>query len=136
MKKIRVLLVDDEQAFITTLAERLEIRGFEASAASCAEDAYVVVRSKKSPDVVVLDLKMPGVDGIDAMVAIKQFDPAIEVIILTGHGSTSDGIGGMKYGAFDYIMKPVDISELIVKIKQAYDKRYRQGKNRRLENDR
>ena len=125
MRKIKVLLVDDERDFVETLAERLEMRGFDTLTATSADEAYVVVRSAKTPDVVVLDLKMPGMDGIDAMVAIKQHEPTMEVIILTGHGSTTDGIGGMKYGAFDYIMKPVDIDELVIKIKQAFEKRYR-----------
>lgn len=117
MSKIKVMIVDDELEFATTLQERLEIRGFEAVVAGCAGEALTLVR-KYRPHVVLLDLKMPDMSGIDVLSEIKEFDPGIEVIILTGHGGADRQIG-MAEGAFDYIMKPVEIKELISKIIQA-----------------
>lgn len=118
MKKIKVMIVDDELEFANTLQERLEIRGFEAVVAGCAGEALTLVRQYR-PNVVLLDLKMPDMSGIDVLTEIKEFDPGIEVIILTGHGGGADKKTGMERGAFDYIMKPVDIKELVSKLHQA-----------------
>lgn len=118
MKKIKVIIVDDELEFANTLRERLEIRGFEAAVAGCAGEAFTLVQ-KTRPDVVLLDLKMPDISGIDALSVLKEFDPGVEVIFLTGHGGGADKKSGMEKGAFDYIMKPVDIKELVTKIHQA-----------------
>lgn len=115
----RILIVDDELDFGTTLAERLELRGYAAKAVSGAQEAMGVLADNWRPDVVLLDLMMPGVDGLATLDLIKQHDPKIQVIILTGHGSTESGILGMQRGLFDYIMKPVDIGELIVRINEA-----------------
>ncbi|RJQ69901.1 MAG: response regulator [Desulfobacteraceae bacterium] len=122
MKKTKVLVIDDEEEFASILAERLELRDFEAQVANSGHDGLSAAITEK-PDVVVLDLKMPDMSGIDVLERLKRADPGIEVIMLTGHGSTASGIDGMRLGAFDYIMKPVDIAELIVKINQAYEKR-------------
>ena len=115
----RILIVDDEVDFGTTLAERLELRGYAAKAVSGAQEAMVVLADNWRPDVVLLDLMMPGVDGLATLDLIKQHDPKIQVIILTGHGSTESGIIGMQRGLFDYLMKPVDIGELIARINEA-----------------
>ena len=115
----RILIVDDELDFGTTLAERLELRGFAAKAVGGAQEAMAVLAADWRPDVVLLDLMMPGVDGLAALDLIKQHDPKIQVIILTGHGSTESGIIGMQRGLFDYLMKPVDIGELIARINEA-----------------
>ncbi|MBU1404456.1 MAG: response regulator [Proteobacteria bacterium] len=115
----RILIVDDEVDFGTTLAERLELRGYAAKAVSGAQEAMGVLADNWRPDVVLLDLMMPGVDGLATLDLIKQHDPKIQVIILTGHGSTESGILGMQRGLFDYIMKPVDIGDLIVRINEA-----------------
>jgi DNA-binding response OmpR family regulator len=115
----RILIVDDELDFGSTLAERLELRGFVAKAVGGAEEAVAALASGWRPDVVLLDLMMPGVDGLATLDLIKQHDPRIEVIILTGHGSTESGIIGMRRGLFDYLMKPVDIGELIARINEA-----------------
>lgn len=117
MKKI--LIVDDELEFGTTLAERLELRGFSARAAGGAEEAMEILASGWRPAVILLDLKMPGVDGLSTLELIKNQDPTIQVIMLTGHGSTESGITGMQRGLFDYLMKPVDIGELVGRIKEA-----------------
>lgn len=119
----RILIVDDEVDFSEALAERLEMRNFEAMTASSAQEAIEKIRAGGTPDVVVLDLKMPGMDGIETLELIKQYDPSIEVILLTGHGSTESGIAGMKRGLFDYLMKPVELKVLVDKINEAATKR-------------
>jgi len=115
----RILIVDDEVEFGSTLAERLELRGFTAKAVGGAGEAVTLLAAGWAPDVVVLDLMMPGVDGLATLDLIKQHDSRIQVIILTGHGSTESGIIGMQRGLFDYLMKPVDIGELIARINEA-----------------
>ncbi len=122
MTPTKVLLVDDEVEFASALSERLRLRNYDAKAIYRAEDALPTVENDK-PDVVLLDLKMPGVDGIEVLKAIKQFDPTIGVIILSGHGDREIADEGIRAGAFDYIMKPMDIEQLIVKIDKAKMKR-------------
>jgi DNA-binding NtrC family response regulator len=121
MSKVKVLIVDDEKEFATTLAERLSIRGFETTACFCTEDALALIHAEIIPDVILLDLKMPHMDGMETLQEIKKYNPAIEVIMLTGHGAGVPlvGIGSEKYGAFDCVMKPADINELTAKINQA-----------------
>ena len=119
MAMIKVLIIDDERDFATTLAERLQLRDFEAQAVGGADEAMALIQSGWHPTVVLLDLKMPGLDGIATLALLKQHDPSMEVILLTGHGSTNAGIEGMRLGLFDYLMKPVDIGELIERISQA-----------------
>ena len=125
MSKIKVLIVDDEKEFANTLGERLQIRGFETTAVYCTEDALALVHAKNIPDVILLDLKMPRMDGMETLSEIKAYDETIQVIMLTGHGAgiPLTGIDRGKHGAFDCMMKPVDINELITKIKQAAAKR-------------
>ncbi len=124
MTEVKVLIVDDEKEFASTLAERLILRGFAASAVHCAEDALALIHAGDIPEVILLDLKMPLMDGMEALAAIKEYDPAIEVIILTGHGSGGAvGVDAKKGAAFDCIMKPVDIKELTQKINLAAAKR-------------
>jgi DNA-binding response OmpR family regulator len=118
MKKIKVMIVDDELDFATTLQERLEIRNFEVVVAVCAGAALTLVRNYK-PQVVLLDLKMPDMSGLDVLSEIKAFDSSIEVILLTGHGGEVEKQKGMERGAFDYILKPVEFKELMTKINQA-----------------
>jgi DNA-binding NtrC family response regulator len=128
MSQISILLVDDELEFAETLAERLRLRAFDVTVTSRAEEALNVLDAGMKPDVVLLDIKMPGIDGMDALKEIKNRDPEVETILLTGHGAASTSIEGMKRGAFDYLMKPVDISELISRIEQAV-KRRKRGEN-------
>ncbi len=115
---MKVLLVDDEEAFVTTLAERLEKRGFAVQAVGSGEEAVQVVETDP-PQVVVLDLKMPGMNGIEALKYIMNISPGLPVLLLTGYGSTEEGIKGMQLGACDYLMKPLNIDELIDKMKEA-----------------
>lgn len=118
MINLTVLLVDDEIDFVSSLSERLKLRKLDADIAINGEDAFKMM-SQKRPDVVILDLKMPGLDGLEILKHIKLMDPSIQVILLTGHGSTREGIEGMKLGAFDFLMKPIDIEELVKKINTA-----------------
>jgi DNA-binding NtrC family response regulator len=123
MKRTSVLLVDDEAEFVTTLAERLELRGLEVTVATDCEEAIQLVE-REPPQVVVTDVKMPGMGGLDLLRFVKARHPEIEVIVLTGHGSTQDGIKGMRLGAFDYLMKPVKIEDLIEKLESATEMRH------------
>ncbi len=118
MLQLKVLLVDDEQEFVTTLAERLELRGMHVEIAMDGEMALSIIETDP-PQVVVLDVMMPGLNGMEVLERIKAIDPKIQVILLSGHGATKDGIKGMQLGAFDYLIKPVDIDELIEKLNEA-----------------
>ena len=122
MSNTKVLLVDDEVEFVSALAERLALRDYAVRTANNALEALALIH-KDSPDVVILDLKIPGMDGIETLKTIKKFDPAIQVIMLTGHGDVQSVEEGMKSGAFEYIMKPVDIGELTSKIDKAQKSR-------------
>jgi len=127
MEMKRILIVDDEEDFAGTLAERLELRGYATQVAHSAEDGVAASQAETPPHVVILDLKMPGMDGIEALLHIKRASPETEVIMLTGHGSTAAGIEGMKRGLFDYLMKPVEIGELLAVIERALAQRGPQG---------
>jgi ActR/RegA family two-component response regulator len=118
---IRVLLVDDEEQFVLNLAKLLKTRGFDVATAFDGFDAVETVRNQSGFDVVVLDVKMPGKDGMATLREIKQLAPGIEVIMFTGHATLSSGIQAMREGAYDYLMKPCDIEDLIAKIERAYD---------------
>ena len=118
MDGIKVLLVDDEQEFTSALAERLEIRGHTVQVADSGEEALQIAEAEP-PQVVVLDLKMPGLSGIDVLKRLKSFLPQVPVLLLTGYGSTEEGIKGMQLGAFDYMMKPLNITDLIKKMQEA-----------------
>ena len=120
--KGKLLIIDDEVEFASTLSERLKLRGIDVTEAHSGTEGLVKLE-EVAPDVVVLDLKMPDMDGIDVLAKIKEYDPTIEVIMLTGHGSGAAGIAATEKGALDYIMKPVDLKELLEKITAANEKR-------------
>ena len=122
MEGMKVLLVDDEEDFRTTLANRLRKRKLEVSEAEGGPEALASM-NKQVFDVVVLDVRMPGMDGIEVLKRVKESHPLVEVIMLTGHASVESGIEGMRLGAFDYLMKPCDINDLIVKIQDAYQRK-------------
>jgi DNA-binding NtrC family response regulator len=128
MEAIRVLLVDDEDDFRTTLANRLRKRKLEVTEAESGRSAINLLR-QGTFDVVVLDVRMPGMDGIETLKQIKTDHPLVEVIMLTGHASVESGIEGMRLGAFDYLMKPCDINDLINKIRDAYQRKLVQEKS-------
>ena len=116
MKKLSVLLVDDREEFATALSQRLTLHGMEVETANSGEDALGILE-EKTIDVVVLDVIMPGMGGLEILERIKNANPDIQVILLTGHGSTKEGIEGMRLGAFDFLTKPVELEELIAKMK-------------------
>lgn len=113
-----ILLVDDEVEFISTLAERLDIRGIAARVVHDGESALKAV-AEDEPQAMVLDVMMPGMKGLDVLQRIREEHPAVQVILLTGQGKTRDGIEGMRYGAFAYLMKPLDLEELIHTLDEA-----------------
>jgi DNA-binding NtrC family response regulator len=114
----RVLLVDDEREFVQTLSERLEMRDVGSAVAYDGESALKMVEDEE-PEVIILDLRMPGIDGIEVLRRVKKTHPHIEVIILTGHGSEDDRKQCMELGAFAYLQKPVDIEALSETLKRA-----------------
>lgn len=122
MLRTKVLLVDDEVEFASALAERLQMRNYDVRTASNGLEAMALFHSSP-PDVVLLDLKIPGMDGLEILRNIKKFDPTIQVLMLTGHGDKESVQKGMQSGALEYIMKPIDIDELTSKIDRARKKR-------------
>jgi len=118
MSDYTVLLVDDEEDFTQALGERLELRDYGVRVAASGEECLERLESEL-PDVVVLDLRMPGLSGIEVLKRIKSEYPDLPVLLLTGYGSTEEGIKGMQLGAVEYLMKPLNIDELISKIHQA-----------------
>ncbi|UCG20245.1 MAG: response regulator [Deltaproteobacteria bacterium] len=118
MAEYRVLLVDDEEEFVSALSERLMLRGIEVDSALNGEEALASLKEKEF-EVVILDVMMPGLGGLEVLRQIKSTYPNTQVILLTGHGSTREGIEGMRLGAFDYLIKPVDIEEMLEKMKEA-----------------
>jgi len=122
MVSFKVLIVDDERDYLETLLKRMRKRDLDIAGVGSGEDALKWLETN-SVDVVVLDVRMPGMDGIKILREIKKSYPLVEVIMLTGHASTEVAIEGMELGAFDYLMKPVDFDELLYKIQDAYKKK-------------
>lgn len=118
MKDIKILLVDDEEDFVRTLSERLSLRDLQSQAVFSGEEAMRCV-GDAIPDIIVLDLKMPGINGMEVLRRVKQHFPEIQVIILTGHGNDLDETEARQLGAFDYLRKPVDIELLVERIRAA-----------------
>ena len=123
--RTKVLLVDDEEQFVEVLAQRLEARDFQVSTAFNGDDAISFIEEHDT-DVVVLDVLMPGRNGIDTLRELKRIRPITEVIMLTGHGTVETAIQGMKLGAYDYLMKPTDTAELVDKITKASQRKKEQ----------
>ena len=119
---IRVLIVDDEDDFRDTIVKRLKVRKLQATGVASGAAALALLKEQEF-DVMVLDVKMPDMNGVDTLKAAKQIAPEVEVIMLTGHASMEFGMKGMQLGAFDYIMKPAPINELLDTINQAYHKK-------------
>lgn len=122
MSDFRVLFVDDEADFLETILKRMQKRGVAASGVDSGEESLTWLQQNPA-DIVVLDVRMKGMDGIQALRAIKSAHPLIEVIMLTGHASLEIAREGMKLGAFDYLMKPIDLDELLYKLEDAYQKK-------------
>ena len=119
-EKIRVLLVDDEEQFVINMAKILKVRGFDVSTAFDGYEAVDAIEHEGRFDVVLLDVKMPGMDGIATLREIKKLAPDTEVVMLTGHATVSTGTQAMRKGAYDYLMKPCDIEDLTEKLREAY----------------
>jgi two-component system, response regulator RegA len=118
----KVLLVDDEDIFREATARQLTVRGFAVQTADCGEAALDIVRNDP-PEVVVLDQEMPGMHGSETFIEIKKINPLVEVIMLTGNTSVENAIELMQRGTFDYLMKPINIDELLYKIEDAYTRK-------------
>ncbi len=119
MKNMKVLLVDDEEEFVKALAERLKMRDLRSDTVLDGEEALSYVENQE-PDVMVLDLKMPGIDGMEVLRQVKKAYPNIQVIILTGHGTEKHEEEAKRLGAFDYLERPVNLDVLVKKMKSAY----------------
>ncbi len=122
MSPFKVLVVDDERDFLESLVRRLQRRSVDAAGVTSGEAALEHLERQKA-DVVVLDVKMPGMNGIDTLRQIKKLYPEVEVILLTGHASVESGVEGLALEAFDYLIKPVKLDELIERIMEAFDRR-------------
>ena len=123
MDYFNILVVDDEEDFIETMVNRLKKRKIDASGVLSGEEALELMK-KKEFDVVILDIKMPGgMGGIETLKEMKKIQPLAEIILLTGHASVETSIEGMKLGAFDYLLKPVTLEELLPKLAQAFEKK-------------
>ncbi|RJQ74502.1 MAG: response regulator [Desulfobacteraceae bacterium] len=123
MSIANILLVDDEVPFVEAMTRRLTRRDVEIQPAYSGEEALEKLTRLDTIEVVILDIKMPGMDGVETLREIKRRFPLVEVIMLTGHATVESGIQGMKLGAFDYLMKPCDIAELVAKVQMAARKK-------------
>ncbi len=122
MEKFRVLVIDDEVDFVETIVKRLRDRGLEAEGALSGPEGLQLLDNKEF-DVIILDVKMPKMNGIETLREIKKKSPLVEVIMLTGHGSVESGIQGLQLGAFNFVMKPVPLNELLKQMTQAYERK-------------
>ena len=119
MLKPLVMLVDDEAPFVETMTKRLKKRELKVMNAFSGLEALEKIDKNRNTDVIILDVKMPGIDGLETLERIKKAYPIIEVIMLTGHATVENAIEGMKRGAFDYLMKPCDLEQLMLKVNEA-----------------
>ena len=118
-----IMLVDDEVSFVKTVAKRLAKRNIKTLTAFSAEEGLEKLKENQDLDVIVLDIKMPGMNGIDALKEIKTVSPLVEVIMLTGHATIELAVDAMKLGAHDFLMKPFEIEELVLKMQEAAEKK-------------
>ncbi|WP_319587348.1 response regulator [uncultured Desulfobulbus sp.] len=132
-RNFKVLLVDDEDIFREATARQLTVRGFIVHSAGSGEEAIEQVKNDP-PEVVVLDQQMPGMHGSETFIEIKKIEPLIEVIMLTGNTSVDNAIELMQLGTFDYLMKPINIDELLYKIEDAYTRKKLNEKQQREPN--
>ena len=124
MEKMKIMLVDDEERYLQTTARLIEKKGYEVLTAQSGERALEILKVQ-TVHVVVLDMKMPGMDGNETLKAIKAIYPLVEVIMLTGHATVDSAIDGLRNGAFDYLMKPADLDQILEKALDAFEKRQR-----------
>lgn len=124
MGKMKMMLVDDEERYLQTTAKLIEKKGYEVLTARSGEEALEKLKTH-TVHVVILDMKMPGMDGNETLKAAKSLYPLIEIILLTGHATVDSAIDGLKNGAFDYLMKPADLDQILEKALDAFEKRQR-----------
>ncbi len=122
MENYRVLIVDDELDFLETLVKRLQKRKVDATGVGSGKKALELIE-REHFDVVVLDVRMPDMNGLDTLREIKRKRPLMEVIMLTGHASVESGMEGLDLGAFDYVLKPADFHDLLERIKKAFERK-------------
>lgn len=122
MKGAKILLVDDEEVFASNMARLLSARGYQVTTANSG-NAAIRVLQEETVDVIVLDLKMPGMDGLTTLKEIQKLDLFTQTLVLTGHGSIDSALEAMKYGAYDFLTKPCEIDELLSKIEGAWEKK-------------
>jgi DNA-binding NtrC family response regulator len=123
--KARILIVDDEKEFVDSLAERLSMRDYDVTTSLSGEEAVEKVKGYNF-DVVILDVAMPGMDGVATLREIKKLKPLTEVLMLTGNATVETAVEGMKLGALDYVLKPCEIDELVSKINRGYERKTEQ----------
>jgi DNA-binding NtrC family response regulator len=131
MKGSRILLVDDEVVFTKNMSKLLTNRGYVVAAVNSGDSAVRTLQENQSFDVIVLDLKMPGMDGIATLKEIKKLGLFTQTLILTGHGSIDSALEAIKLGAYDYLTKPCEIGELVAKIEGAWEKKGSEEKRER-----
>jgi len=124
MEKMQIMMVDDEERFLSTTKKLLAKKGYDALTATSGKEALELLAAQ-TVHVVILDVKMPGMDGMETLQEIKQRFPLVEVIMLTGHATVESAVEGLKAGATDYLVKPTDIDELLEKATEAFEKRKR-----------
>jgi DNA-binding NtrC family response regulator len=119
MAQIHLLLVDDKKKFIEIVDQRLNIKGFKTTVAFNGQAAFEKIATDETIDVIIMDISMPGTDGLESLQKIKKQRPLIEIIMLTAHATLQSAIESIKFGAFDYLMKPCELDDLIIKINVA-----------------
>jgi DNA-binding NtrC family response regulator len=135
MEKMKLMLVDDEEAFLITTKKLLERKGIHVTTASSGADALEIL-AREDVHVVILDVKMPGLDGVATLKAIKGMSPLVEVIMFTGHASVESAMDGLMSGATDYLTKPYDINDLVAKAEEAFARRKFQEEKLRISKNR
>jgi DNA-binding NtrC family response regulator len=126
---INILLVDDESDFVETMVKRFGIRKMPLDSAQSGQEALAALAAKNY-DVVILDVRMPGMDGLETLKLIRERSPLTEVIMLTGHASLEAGMQGMNLGAYDYVLKPADFDDLLDKVRKAFERKELNAKAR------
>ena len=122
MRIVRLLLVDDEVRFVETLSKRLTARGYYVEGAFSGQEALDLL-ARRPFDVVLLDVMMPGMDGLDTLRAVRKVQPLLKVILLSGHASINAAVEGMRLGAYDYLLKPTDLEDILAKVESAFEKK-------------
>jgi len=122
MASVNLLIVDDEKDFVEPLAERFEQRDFTVLCAFSGQEAIKIVEENRDLEIIILDIKMPGMDGIETLSEIRKINTVVEIILLTGHSTIKTAVEGLRRGAFDYLLKPIEFDDLLSRINDAVSK--------------